>query len=78
MIPSCAIGQKCAISPYWMKRTSQTFAHGTAFQCSVADRDSPDDQTKFDDDVRAKKKAAMARLSCGVDMAVSANKDARF
>jgi hypothetical protein len=37
-----------------------------------------DDQTKFDDDVRAKKKAAMARLSCGVDMAVSANKDARF
>jgi len=37
-----------------------------------------DEQTKFDDDVRAKKKAAMARLSCGVDMAVSANKDARF
>jgi hypothetical protein len=35
-------------------------------------------QTKFDDDVRAKKKAAMARLSCGVDMAVSANKDVRF
>ena len=35
-------------------------------------------QTKFDDDVRAKKKAAMARLSCGVDMAVSADKDIRF
>jgi hypothetical protein len=35
---------------------------------------SPNDQqTKFDDDVRAKKKAAMARLSCGVDMAVSAH-----
>jgi hypothetical protein len=32
-----------------------------------------DEQTKFDDDVRAKKKAAMARLSCGVDMAVSAH-----
>jgi hypothetical protein len=37
-----------------------------------------DEQTKFDDVVRAKKKAAMARLSCGVDMAVSANKDTRF
>jgi hypothetical protein len=37
-----------------------------------------DEQTKFDDDVRAKKKAAMARLSCGVDMAVSADKDTRF
>jgi hypothetical protein len=37
-----------------------------------------DDQTKFDDEVRAKKRAAMARLSCGVDMAVSANKDTRF
>ena len=37
-----------------------------------------DEQTKFDDDVRAKRKAAMARLSCGVDMAVSANKDPRF
>jgi len=33
-----------------------------------------DEQTKFDDDVRA----AMARLSCGVDMAVSANNDTRF
>ncbi|MGB6174758.1 MAG: hypothetical protein WBF43_00105 [Methylocella sp.] len=37
-----------------------------------------DEQTRFDDDVRAKKKAAMARLSCGVDMAVGANKDTRF
>jgi len=37
-----------------------------------------DGTTKFDDDVRAKNKAAMARLSCGVDMAVSANKDIRF
>jgi len=37
-----------------------------------------DVQTKFDDDLRAKKKAAMARLSCGVEMAVSANKDTRF
>jgi len=37
-----------------------------------------DEQTKFDDDVRAKKKAVMARLSCGVDMAVSANEDTRF
>jgi hypothetical protein len=37
-----------------------------------------DNATKFDDDVRAKNKAAMARLSCGVDMAVSANKDTRF
>src|SRR3984893_11359136 len=37
-----------------------------------------DEQTKFDDHVRAKKKAAMARLSCGVDMAVSANNNARF
>jgi hypothetical protein len=37
-----------------------------------------DEETKFDDDMRAKKKAAMARLSCGVDMAVSANKDIRF
>ncbi len=39
---------------------------------------SNDEQTKFDDDVRAKKKAVMARLSCGVDMAVSANEDTRF
>jgi hypothetical protein len=40
---------------------------------------SPNDElTKFDDDARAKKKAAMARLSCGVEMAVSANKDTRF
>jgi hypothetical protein len=37
-----------------------------------------DEQTKFDDDVRAKKKAVMARLSCGVDMAVGANEDTRF
>jgi hypothetical protein len=37
-----------------------------------------DDATKFDDEVRAKKRAAMARHSCGVDMAVSANKDIRF
>jgi hypothetical protein len=37
-----------------------------------------DEQTKFDDDMRAKKKAVMARLSCGVDMAVSANEDTRF
>ncbi len=37
-----------------------------------------DEQTKFDDDVRAKKKAAMARLSCGVDMAVSASNDPQF
>jgi hypothetical protein len=32
-----------------------------------------DEQTKFDDDVRARLRAAMARLSCGVDMAVSAH-----
>ena len=37
-----------------------------------------DEQTKFDDDMRAKRKAAMARLSCGVDMAVGADKDTRF
>jgi hypothetical protein len=37
-----------------------------------------DVHTKFDDDVRAKKKAAMARLSCGVEVAISANKDTRF
>ena len=37
-----------------------------------------DDATKFDDEVRARLRAAMARLSCGVDMAVSANKDTRF
>lgn len=37
-----------------------------------------DEQTKFDDEVRARMRAAMARISCGVDMAVSANKDARF
>jgi len=36
-----------------------------------------EEQTKFDDDGRAKKKAAMARLSCGIDMAVGANKDVR-
>jgi hypothetical protein len=40
---------------------------------------SPNDElTKFDDEVRAKGRAAMARLSCGVDMAVSANKVTRF
>jgi len=37
-----------------------------------------DEQTKFDDDMRAKRKAAMARLLCGVDMAVGADKDTRF
>jgi hypothetical protein len=37
-----------------------------------------DDATKFDDEVRARLRATMARLSCGVDMAVSANKDTRF
>jgi hypothetical protein len=37
-----------------------------------------DDAMKFDDEVRAKNRAAMARLSCGIDMAVSANKGLRF
>jgi hypothetical protein len=36
-----------------------------------------DELTKFDDDVGAKKRAAMARLSCGLDMADSADKEVR-
>jgi hypothetical protein len=79
MIPFCAIGQKCLISPFWMKRNSRIFAHGTAFSMfgrpqGLAFGIAPnDEQTKFDDDVRARLRAAMARLSCGVDMAVSAH-----
>ena len=56
----------------------------TRYSISLFDRSQalafgifPNDQlTKFDDEVRARMRAAMARLSCGVELAVTANKDA--
>ena len=79
MIPFCAIGHKvldltfldeAKLADLCARYSISMFGRPQGLAFGIAPND---EQTKFDDDVRARLRAAMARLSCGVDMAVSAH-----